>query len=219
MEPTEITVTFDSAIGTLPVPTRPGYTFVGWIDEAGNKVLESTVYEYVGDCKLTAQWAANAYTIHLDPNGGELSVLGITVEFGGKVNTLPVPTMVGYDFVGWFDAEGNEYTAETVYTVTGDVTLYAQWTESMDPPPTGDTAPMVVLSTASPYKFPAAVLSSLEVSEETDEFKQMARLEALTGVPIPGNLKGLETRKELHTDVIPKDKMMDYVLNLSVLEA
>ena len=35
---------------------------------------------------------------------------------------------------------------------------------------TGDNAPMVVLSTASPYKFPAAVLSSLEETQETDEF-------------------------------------------------
>jgi len=76
---------------------------------------------------------------------------------------------------------------------------------------TGDNAPMVVLSTASPYKFPAAVLSSLEASAEPDEFKQMERLEQLTGVPIPGNLKGLQTRKELHTDVIPKESMHAYV--------
>ena len=79
---------------------------------------------------------------------------------------------------------------------------------------TGDNAPMVVLSTASPYKFPAAVLSSLEESNETDEFLQMERLEELTGVAIPGNLKGLQQRKELHTDVIPKDKMHAYVASI-----
>ena len=79
---------------------------------------------------------------------------------------------------------------------------------------TGDNAPMVVLSTASPYKFPAAVLSSLEETQETDEFMQMERLEQLTGVAIPGNLKGLQTRKELHTDVIPKDQMHSYVANI-----
>ena len=79
---------------------------------------------------------------------------------------------------------------------------------------TGDNAPMVVLSTASPYKFPAAVLSSLEESNETDEFLQMERLEELTGVAIPGNLKGLQTRKELHTDVIPKDKMLSFVASI-----
>jgi threonine synthase len=79
---------------------------------------------------------------------------------------------------------------------------------------TGDTAPMVVLSTASPYKFPAAVLTSLEDSAETDEFKQMARLAELTGVPVPGNLQGLQQKKELHTDVIPKDEMLNYVTAL-----
>ena len=79
---------------------------------------------------------------------------------------------------------------------------------------TGDQAPMVVLSTASPYKFPAAVLSSQETVEGSDEFAQMERLESLTGVAIPGNLKGLQTRKELHTDVIPKDQMHSYVANI-----
>ena len=79
---------------------------------------------------------------------------------------------------------------------------------------TGDTRPMVVLSTASPYKFPAAVLSSLEQSEETDEFKQMDRLSALTGVPVPGNLQGLQEKKELHTGVIEKDRMLELVTGL-----
>lgn len=79
---------------------------------------------------------------------------------------------------------------------------------------TGDSTPMVVLSTASAYKFPAAVLSSMEDSSEQDEFKQMERLEQLTGVPVPGNLRNLQTRKELHTDVISKDKMHAYVASI-----
>ena len=79
---------------------------------------------------------------------------------------------------------------------------------------TGDTRPMVVLSTASPYKFPAAVLSALEKSDETDEFKQMERLSQLTGVPIPGNLQGLQEKAERHTGVIEKDQMLSYVKSL-----
>ena len=79
---------------------------------------------------------------------------------------------------------------------------------------TGDHAPMVVLSTASPYKFPAAVLSSLEKTEEPDEFKLMERLQELTGVPIPQNLCGLREKKELHTGVIPKDNMLSFVTAL-----
>lgn len=76
---------------------------------------------------------------------------------------------------------------------------------------TGDTTPMVVLSTASPYKFPAAVLSALEDVSDLDEFQQMDYLSKLTGVPVPGNLQGLQQKKELHTTVIPKDKMLAFV--------
>jgi len=79
---------------------------------------------------------------------------------------------------------------------------------------TGDNTPMVVLSTASPYKFPAAVLSSLENVGDLTEWEQMARLTELTGVPVPGNLQGLQQKKELHTDVIPKDQMLTYVTAL-----
>ena len=79
---------------------------------------------------------------------------------------------------------------------------------------TGDTAPMVVLSTASPYKFPAAVLSSLEDVPQMDEFKQMERLEAVSGVKIPDNLSGLQEKKELHTGVIEKTAMLDFVMGL-----
>ena len=79
---------------------------------------------------------------------------------------------------------------------------------------TGDTRPMVVLSTASPYKFPAAVLSALENAEGMDEWAQMERLEAVTGVPVPKNLQGLQTKKELHTTVIPKEEMLPFVTAL-----
>ena len=79
---------------------------------------------------------------------------------------------------------------------------------------TGDTAPMVVLSTASPYKFPAAVLSAIGGSTQGDEFQQMARLCSLSGVPIPKNLVGLQGKAERHTGVIDKEDMLSYVLNL-----
>ena len=77
-----------------------------------------------------------------------------------------------------------------------------------------DGRPMVVLSTASPYKFPAAVLSSLEELQGDDEFKQMERLQTLTGVPIPKNLAGLDKKPERHTGVIAKEKMLEFVTKL-----
>ena len=79
---------------------------------------------------------------------------------------------------------------------------------------TGDTRPMVVLSTASAYKFPAAVLEAIGGDVRGDEFDQMLRLETITGCPIPPNLTGLRGKTELHTGVIGKEDMLEFVCSL-----
>ena len=79
---------------------------------------------------------------------------------------------------------------------------------------TGDTAPMVVLSTASPYKFPAAVLTAIGEELSGSEFDQMRQLEDVTGVPIPENLAGLADKPQRHTGVVEKDEMLPFVLGL-----
>lgn len=77
---------------------------------------------------------------------------------------------------------------------------------------TGNANPVIVLSTASPYKFADAVSSAIGLREETDEFVLMDKLSAATNIPIPTGLAGLKGKKEIHTDVIEKDNMLDYVL-------
>ena len=79
---------------------------------------------------------------------------------------------------------------------------------------TDDHSPMVILATASPYKFPAAVLSAIGGNTEGSEYEQMDRLHEITGVPIPAPLASLRGKRELHTDVIEKEQMLDYVMNL-----
>ena len=79
---------------------------------------------------------------------------------------------------------------------------------------TGDNRAMVVLSTASPYKFPVAVLTAIGGDTSGTEFEQMDRLSAITGVPVPKNLAGLLGKEEKHTGVIEKEAMLDYVLSL-----
>ena len=73
-------------------------------------------------------------------------------------------------------------------------------------------APVVVLSTASPYKFPAAVLSALGQKAGEDEFTVMEELHARTGVPIPKNLAALREKPVRHKDVIGREDMLAYVL-------
>ena len=79
---------------------------------------------------------------------------------------------------------------------------------------TGDKRPMVVLSTASPYKFPEAVLTAIGETPAGDGFDQMEQLHAVTGVAIPKNLAALRTKAERHTGVIEKTEMLEFVLGL-----
>lgn len=74
-------------------------------------------------------------------------------------------------------------------------------------------APVVVLSTASPYKFPAAVLSAIGGNTDGDEFAIMERLHEMTNVPVPQGLATLRQKQVRHTDVIDREEMQKYVLD------
>ncbi|MBQ0037872.1 MAG: threonine synthase [Clostridiales bacterium] len=76
-----------------------------------------------------------------------------------------------------------------------------------------DEAPVVVLSTASPYKFSGAVLEALGEARMDDEFAMMQKLHEITGAPVPENLAKLQQMPVLHEDVIDKEQIMDYVLS------
>ena len=73
--------------------------------------------------------------------------------------------------------------------------------------------PIVVLSTASPYKFPAAVLSALGETPSEDEFEAMEQLHEKTGVAVPKQLAELKSLPVRHDDVIEKDEILEYVLH------
>ena len=74
--------------------------------------------------------------------------------------------------------------------------------------------PVVVLSTASPYKFPAAVSKALGLPLEGDEYQQIAAINKKTGVPVPKNLSSIQSKPVLHNTVIDRDKIIDYVLEV-----
>lgn len=61
---TEKKLTAGATLGIMPTPTRPGYTFEGWFDEAtsGNKVDASTTMGSA-DRTLYAHWQAKSYTV------------------------------------------------------------------------------------------------------------------------------------------------------------
>ncbi len=67
----------------------------------------------------------------------------------------------------------------------------------------GGAAPMAVLSTASPYKFPRDVLSALGLPVPESDFAAMAALETATGTKAPQSLAALQTAPVRFAQVIP----------------
>ena len=81
---------------------------------------------------------------------------------------------------------------------------------------TGDTTVSVIVSTASPYKFAADVLTGIagrEATEGLDAFECSAKLEELTGVPMPAQVKQLRELPVRHTARCEKDGMDRAVLD------
>ena len=135
--------------------------------------------------------------------------------------TVPDTVKAAIDREFWAGCCDDERAAETIAKVWKehqylcDTHTAAGWSAAEEYiAATGDTRPMVVLSTASPYKFPAAVLEAIGGSLSGDEFDQMERLSAITGVAIPKNLSTLRGKAERHNGVIDKEEMLNFVLGL-----
>ncbi len=126
----DLTVTYDSAYGTLPTPTRTGYNFDGWYTAAGGgtKVTSSTKVTTSANHTLYAHWVAKNFTITFNSMGGS-AVSSKTVKYNSSYGTLASPTKTGYTFQGWFTAAsgGTQVTASTKVKITANQTLYAQW--------------------------------------------------------------------------------------------
>ena len=73
--------------------------------------------------------------------------------------------------------------------------------------------PCVVLSTASPFKFPATVLSAIGGIPSADEFETAFRLSEKTGIQVPQNIADLRKKPVLHTDLIDKSEVISYALS------
>ena len=126
VSPTSKTVIYDSAYGTLPVPTKTGYTFAGWTLN-GNAVTADTIVKTAQDHALDPTWTANTYTVTFNANGGTVSSSSKTVTYDNAYGILPIPTKTGYTFAGW-NLNGNAVTAGTIVKTAQNHTLDATWT-------------------------------------------------------------------------------------------
>ena len=75
-----------------------------------------------------------------------------------------------------------------------------------------DASVTVVLSTASPYKFSAAVLEALGEELTGSDEGNMQKVRDITGAEVPSGLAGIFSRPVIHKDVIPTSEMKSYVI-------
>ena len=78
--------------------------------------------------------------------------------------------------------------------------------------PAKEERPMVVISTASPYKFPQDVLYALTGNDVKDSFKGVKRIYLLTAMKVPEALKAIRYKPIRFKDVVPPDRMYEEVL-------
>jgi len=72
---------------------------------------------------------------------------------------------------------------------------------------------MVVLSTASPFKFPRSVLEALGHAAPDNDFEAMSALEAAAGRTAPASLAALRTKAERFDAVIRPDQIAQVALD------
>jgi uncharacterized repeat protein (TIGR02543 family) len=112
---------------------KAGYTFGGWSDGTSTYAAGASYTMGAADVVLTAQWTANATnTVTYDSQGGS-SVSSQSGLQGTTVTVASAPTYAGRTFAGWntlSDGTGTNYAAGDTYTLAGNATLFAQWTNN-----------------------------------------------------------------------------------------
>lgn len=102
--------------------------------------------------------------------------------------------------------EKYSYTCDTHTAVA--VKVYEDYKKS-----TGDTTKTIIASTASPYKFSAAVLEAIEgKTSNISEYEKVDRIAELSDIPVPSALADLKNKPERFNDVIDKNDQKAYVL-------
>jgi uncharacterized repeat protein (TIGR02543 family) len=118
----------------LPTPTKNGYAFTGWFTEEIGGVQVNTNTMFSENTTIFARWIATR-TVTFNLNGGTGTTPATQVANDGSIITLPEHrdwwfSRFGFDFVGWnteANGTGTSHNANTLFTPTGNITLYAIW--------------------------------------------------------------------------------------------
>ena len=85
---------------------------------------------------LTAKWTESELTITFDVYKGQVEPTSKKVIYKQEYGTLPIPTMEGCEFEGWYDSQeqlANKVIDTSIVRKTEDHTLYAKWKDIQGP--------------------------------------------------------------------------------------
>ena len=114
--------------------TYADHTFTGWNTAAngtGTPYDDGATASFAEDTILYAQWTQKP-VVTFSANGGDGSMSPQTVEPNAATTLIANTfTRADYDFTGWntaADGTGTVYADQAAVTLSGNCTLYAQWT-------------------------------------------------------------------------------------------
>lgn len=150
----------------------------------------------------------------MEEDDAKINDLMRRLETEGRYTVSPqVLSKLQADFAGGFC--GEEQTADCIrrvfslYSYLCDphtavaVSVYEQYRAE-----SADDTKTIIVSTASPFKFPHSVLSALgEDTAGLDEFQIAEKLEKVSGCPMPEQLSGLREKPVRFTECFSKDQM------------
>ena len=115
------------------IPTRTGYTFLGWSTSStatSASYSAGSKYSFTAATTLYAVWKIDTYAVSYNANGGSGAPSNQTKTHGTALTlSSTIPTRNGYDFLGWAtSATGSvAYQPGSTYTSNAALSLYAIW--------------------------------------------------------------------------------------------
>lgn len=160
--------------------------------------LERLLYHVTDDAALVAGW---------------MKSLAETGKYDVGADVLKkIQSVFGCD---WADDEKTMDTINVVYDMKhyiADTHTAVAWDSAANYMAEGHNEPMVIVSTASPYKFNESVLTALgQDIADLDEFQLLDKLEKLNDFAIPAGLAALKNAEVRHSKVVEKTAMPEAV--------
>ena len=161
--------------------------------------LERLLYALSGSAQTVSGWMGELReTGRYEVDAATKAALG-TLFYGGFCDDTDTLATMGAIF------RERRYLCDTHTAVAARV--YQQYKQE-----SGDGRVTVIVSTASPFKFPRAALQALGDTSDIDDFAALGRLSAITGIHVPGPLASLEQKPVRFTETCTGETMSDYIL-------